>query len=170
MRWALNAALCALTAASSAAQAQPGLDPFLQRLLAAHNRERAAVGVPPLTWDPILAASARSYGPTLEAIGRLQHSPRASRPGQRENLWMGSKGYFTPEQMIGSWSAEKRFYRPGLFPGVSTTGNWIDVAHYTQMVWRTTTRVGCGIYRGVRMDWLICRYSPPGNIDNKPVF
>ena len=33
------------------------------RLLAAHNRERAAVGVPPLRWDPALAASAAYYGP-----------------------------------------------------------------------------------------------------------
>ena len=128
------------------------------------------VGVPPLQWDARLAAAAMSYGPALESSGRLQHSPRASRPGQRENLWMGSRGYFTPEQMVGSWAAERRHYRHGLFPNVTTTGNWADVAHYTQMVWRTTTHVGCGIYRGSRFDWLICRYSPPGNVDNKRAY
>jgi hypothetical protein len=170
MGWRLSAAAWSLGLVAASASAQPGLDPTSQRLLSAHNRERALVGVPPLQWDPLLAAAAMSYGPRLEATGRLQHSPKASRPGQRENLWMGSKGYFSPEQMVASWSAEKRYYRHGLFPNVSATGNWSDVGHYTQMVWRTTTRVGCGIYRGARFDWLICRYSPPGNIDNKAAF
>ncbi|MBA3578252.1 MAG: SCP-like extracellular, partial [Sphingomonas sp.] len=73
--------------APSAAQAQP-FDPVAARLLAAHNRERALVGAAPLQWDPFLAASAATYGPPLAALGgQLIHSPRASRPGQRENLW-----------------------------------------------------------------------------------
>src|SRR5688572_6766939 len=60
-----------------------------ERVLAAHNRERMAVGAPPLQWDPNLASSAASYGPTLARMGRLIHSPRTNRPGQRENLAMG---------------------------------------------------------------------------------
>lgn len=145
------------------------LDPVSRQLLDSHNRERAAVGVPPLQWDPYLARSAISYGATLAALGRLQHSPRASRPGQRENLWRGSARAYLPAQMVGTWAAEKRFFRPGLFPAVSTTGNWLDVSHYTQMIWRTTTRVGCGVYRTAQWDYLICRYSPPGNADGKRV-
>src|SRR4051794_37911724 len=62
------------------------------RLLDAHNRERAAVGSPPLEWDPYLAASARSYGPTLASLHSLVHSPRGTRPGQRENLAMAWHG------------------------------------------------------------------------------
>lgn len=145
------------------------LDPVSRQLLDAHNRERAMVGVPPLQWDPMLARSAISYGPVLAATGRLQHSPRASRPGQRENLWRGTAHAYLPAQMVASWAAEKRFFRPGIFPAVSTTGNWVDVSHYTQMIWRTTTRVGCGVYRSRQWDYLICRYSPPGNADGKPV-
>lgn len=151
-------------------QAQgPALDPLSARLLAAHNRERAAVGVPPLQWDPFLAASAASYGPAIAAAGRLQHSPRATRPGQRENLWMGTRGAFSPEQMVGNWAEEKSLFRPGIFPNVSKTGNWVDVTHYTVMIWPTTTRVGCAIYRSRSWDFLICRYSPPGNIDGTPL-
>jgi hypothetical protein len=37
------------------------------------------------------------------------------------------------------------------------------------MVWPTTTRVGCAVH-STDHDYLICRYSPPGNIDGKPVF
>lgn len=139
------------------------------RLLAAHNRERAAVGVPPLRWDPALAAAAASYGPTLQALGRLEHSARAPRRGQSENLWMGSRGYYSPEQMVGSWAQEKRFFRRGVFPNVSSTGNWLDVSHYTQMIWRSTTSVGCALHQSRSTDYLVCRYSPPGNVDGRPV-
>jgi hypothetical protein len=139
------------------------------RLLAAQNAERARLGVGPLQWDPALAAAAASYGPTLARLGRLQHSPKQLRPGQHENLWMGTHGAFSPEQMVGAWIAERAYYRPGVFPYVSRTGNWSDVGHYTQMVWRGTTRVGCAIYPARGWDYLICRYTPPGNVDGRPV-
>jgi hypothetical protein len=52
---------------------------------------------------------------------------------------------------------------------VSRTGRWNDVAHYTQVVWSRTTHVGCAIHSAARWDFLICRYSPPGNIDGRRV-
>ena len=164
----LTTAAAIAISASAAAQA-PLLDPVSMRLLVAHNQERTQVRAPPLQWDPTLAAAAASYAQTLAATGRMQHSPRASRPGQRENLWTGTRGAFTPEQMIASWVAEKRYFRPGIFPAVSTTGNWLDVSHYTTMIWPSTTRVGCAIGAGRSMDFLVCRYSPPGNIDGRPL-
>ena len=154
----------------AAAGAQPvALDIVSARLLAAHNAERARVGVPPMQWDPVLAAAALSYGPVLARLGTLQHSPKETRPGQRENLWMGTHYAYLPQQMVAPWIAEKRYFRPGIFPAVSSTGNWLDVSHYTTMIWPTTTRVGCAIYRTPALDFLVCRYSPPGNIDGKPV-
>jgi hypothetical protein len=178
----MNAVMTAFLALAAIAAASPqttapvpvvplivSLDPASQQLLAAHNRERALVGAPPLQWDPQLALAAISYGPTLAALGRLEHSPRASRSGQRENLWRGTSHAYLPGQMVGSWTDEKRLFRPGVFPAVSVTGNWLHVSHYTQMIWRTTTRVGCGIYRSSQWDYLICRYSPPGNTDGKLV-
>ena len=119
------------------------------RLLAAHNEERALVGHAPLAWDADLAASAASYGPALASLHRLVHSPRETRPGQRENLAMAWHGTLSPEQFVDLWSREKRMLQPGLFPAVSRTGQWEDVAHYTQMVWPTTTRVGCAIFSAI---------------------
>lgn len=153
-------------AASAAAQAPAGVD---QRILAEMNRERAAVGVPPLAWDPALAADAAAYVAVLAERGRLDHSPRASRPGQSENLWIGTRGAFTPEQMIGFWAAEKARFRPGVFPDVSSTGNWFEVTHYTQMIWRGTTRVGCATARDRSSDFLVCRFSPRGNVEGQRV-
>ena len=165
------AALVALAiAAPATAQPLEGASgEFAERLLAAHNRERALVGAPPMQWDADLATHAASYGPALAAMRRLVHSPRETRPGERENLAMAYHGTLSPEQLVGMWSNEKRLLQPGLFPAVSRTGRWEDVAHYTQMVWPTTTRVGCAIF-AADWDYLICRYSPPGNIDGKPIF
>lgn len=138
-------------------------------LLQAHNRERAQAGVAPLRWDPALAAGAAAYARRLAAAGSLSHSPRGERPGQGENLWMGTRGYFPVEQMAGAWASEKAHFRPGVFPGVSRTGHWADVGHYTQMIWPTTTHVGCALHSGPRHDILVCRYAPAGNIDGRRV-
>lgn len=168
----LATAATALAGAPPCLAATASIEPrssMPERILALHNRERAAVGAPPLTWDPVLAAAAASYGPTLASLGQLRHSPRDSRPGQRENLAMGSAGYFDFEDMTGFWIDEKRHFTPGKFPFVSSTGNWEDVAHYTQMIWRGTTHVGCALHRSGSVDYLICRYSPPGNTDGRPV-
>jgi hypothetical protein len=147
-----------------AGMARETLAGFETRVLALHNRERKAFGAPPLGWDPALAAAAASYGPTLAKLGKLAHSPAAGRPGQGENLWMGTHDAYRLEEMIGGWADEKRLFRSGLFPDVSKSGAWSDVAHYTQMVWPGTTRVGCAVHRTPRWDFLICRYAPAGNV------
>lgn len=166
----LLAATAFLSAAPAGAQQLGGATGVLaDRLLAAHNRERALVGAPPLEWDSRLAADAASYGPVLASLRHLVHSPRNARPGERENLAMAWHGTLSPEQLVDIWSREKLLLEPGLFPNVSRTGNWQDVAHYTQMVWPTTTHVGCAIF-AADWDYLICRYSPPGNTDGKPIF
>lgn len=134
------------------------------RLLAIHNRERAATGARPLVWDRTLASAADSYGPALERLGKLAHSPADSRRGQGENLWMGTRDAYQLEEMAEGWAAEKSLFRPGIFPNVSRSGNWSDVAHYTQMIWKGTSRVGCAVRKGRKWDYLICRYSPHGNV------
>lgn len=156
----LASALLALLVLPAPALAQSSV---AARLLAVHNQERSRLSLPPLQWDPGLAASAASYGPVLAKLGRLQHSTKAGRPGQAESLWMGTRGVFRPEEMVGNWLAEKADFRPGIFPNVSRSGNWQRVAHYTQIIWPTTTRVGCAIRSSRSWDYLICRYSPTGN-------
>ena len=155
-----------LAPAAMAAQPEPALD---RVVLAEMNRERAAVGVPPLVWDADLATAAAAHARQLAGLGRLEHSPRSSRPGQSETLWIGTRGVFTPAQAVGYWAAEKARFRPGTFPDVSTTGNWFDVSHYTQMIWPGTTRVGCAAAHNAASDFLVCRYSPRGNVDGQRV-
>jgi hypothetical protein len=142
---------------------------FEQRILVAHNRERAALGLLPLTWDRTLAAAAARYGPTLSRLGKLVHSDYSTRPGQGENLFMGTRGAYSLDEMTAGWVAEKKLFRPGRFPDVSRSNHVGDVGHYTQMIWRTTGHVGCAIYSDSKWDFLICRYSPPGNVLGRAV-
>jgi len=142
---------------------------FPARILAAHNEVRARAGVAPLAWDPALANAAAGYAVQLALTNSFQHSDRRARPGTGENLWMGTRGYYDYEAMVRGWSSEQRDFVPGIFPAVSRSGNWENVGHYTQMVWPTTTRVGCAVASNARNDYLVCRYSPAGNIDGRPV-
>jgi hypothetical protein len=136
---------------------------FSRQVLAEHNLERSRTGVPPLAWNDDLASEAQAWAQTLAREGWLRHASPAENGGAGENLWMGSAGYFAPEAMVDAFVEERRFYRHGAFPNVSRTGNWQDVGHYTQVVWRDTREVGCAVARGGGNDVLVCRYWPAGN-------
>lgn len=136
---------------------------FAVRAVAAHNRLRAAEAVAPVQWDRALASSADIYAAELARTGRFAHSPKAIRPGTGENLWMGTRGTFSIDQMVGDWASEKRHFRAGLFPNVSITGRWEDVGHYTQIIWPTTVRIGCAVRSSSRYDYLVCHYARSGN-------
>jgi len=157
-----------LALAAPAASAQPLLaGQFPVRIVAAHNAERAAVGAPPLVWDNALGSAAALYAQQMAFTGRFEHSDRKARRGVGENLWMGTHGAYSVEAMVGAWASEKRMFVPGIFPNNSRTGNWIDIGHYSQMIWPASQRVGCALASTARTDYLACRYAPAGNIDGK---
>jgi hypothetical protein len=136
-----------------------------QAMIAGHNGARAGVGVAPLRWNDRLAADAADYARTLARSGRFEHSkePRGASP-EGENLWMGTRGAYRYDEMVGGWVDERRYYRPAPTPDFSTTRRWEDVAHYTQIIWRGTTDFGCAMASNKTDDYLVCRYSPPGNV------
>ena len=140
---------------------------FASAVLAVHNSERAAAGAQPLCWNGELAQHAAEYAQQLARTGELVHAPRQGRGVERENLSEGNS-WWTTGQMLNNWVREKRNFHAGIFPNVCT-GDWSQCAHYTQMIWPTTTDVGCGEASGSGHKWLVCRYSPGGNRDGQPV-
>ena len=140
-------------------------------MLAAHNRARGDVGVAPLVWRDALAASAKGYAETMARTGRFEHAVQPMGPGrQGENLWTGTRGAYRFEEMAGHWVAERRDFVNLPTPQFSRTGRWQDVGHYTQMVWRGSTAVGCAIASNRTDDYLVCRYAPPGNVMGQAAF
>jgi len=140
-----------------------------QRLLAAHNAERQRVGVPPLAWSKKLAEHARKWAQTLAVADMIEHSNANADGGEGENLWFGTKGGYTPEEMVGAFVDEGKQFRNGIFPAVSTSGRWENVGHYTQLVWKDTREVGCSVVSNQRRDVLVCRYWPAGNVVGRAV-
>lgn len=164
-RAALALGLAALSPALLATSGSQTLN-FESRVLAAHNRERTMLGVAPLRWNPALARDAGAWAEHLTRVGYLVHYQEA--PGdpdpEGENLWAGTRGYYNLESMVGLWAAEKKVFRPGIFPANSRTGDLEDVGHYTQMVWRSSQEVGCALAHGRNDDFLVCRYAEGGNV------
>jgi len=143
---------------------------FDGRILAVHNRERQDLGLEPLSWNPALAESARRWAAYLAQTGRFEHAPENRSAPEGENLWAGTRGYYTPEAMVGAWIREKRFFRPGVFPDNSTTGRVEDIGHYTQVIWRATREVGCAEAASANEDILVCRYAEAGNYRGEQPF
>lgn len=137
---------------------------FKQRILALHNAQRAEVRLPPLVWDNGLAAGAESWVQHMAATGQYDHSDRHARRGIGENIWTGTHGAYSVEEAVKVWISDRKNFVPGVFPNVSISG-WYSVSHYTQIIWPKTLRVGCAMASNSTSDYLVCRYSPAGNID-----
>lgn len=152
------------TLAGFSANAAENTSQIAKQALSLHNQERATLGLPPLVWNERLAKSAETWAAKLSRSDVLQHEYQGDPSGQGENLWMGSRGYYSIDEMIGDWSAEKARFRRGKMPNISHQGDWEAVGHYSQMVWRETRAVGCAIAHSPDWDVLVCRYDPPGNV------
>ena len=152
-------------------------------MLATHNQFRIEVNIPKLKWSSSLAKTAQAYANKLATTGgcRLAHS---GKHGVGENLYWASpitqtvtssngetKTSFKPQDIVASsvveaWANEKRDYE------YSTNTCSADkvCGHYTQLIWKSTMRVGCAkAMCGDRSQVWVCHYSPPGNyIGQKP--
>ncbi len=140
----------------------PSAEPpgFAERVVRVHNRVRAAVGVGPLVWDANLAADARDWAAYLARTNQLMHHTPDGPDQQGENLFAGTARAYDVETMIDFWARER-----DLLPDPT---NWLpsleQTGHYTQMVWRDTSRVGCSIASNGDFEFLVCRYLSAGNV------
>ncbi len=120
--------------------------------LSTHNQLRAQHCVPALSWSNQLAATAQAWANRCV----FEHSTN----GLGENLAIGTSGAFSPASQIRSWYNEINDY--DFANGRSRTGR--AVGHFTQVVWRSTTQVGCGVATCQGQDLLVCNYARAGNV------
>jgi uncharacterized protein YkwD len=152
----------------SQANGSQSYPPEISEILEAHNAYRAEVGVPNLTWSSSLANSAKAWADYLVDANIIEHSQTN---GYGENIWAGTRSAYSLTDMVNYWGSEQRYFISNQpFPNLSTTGNWVDVGHYTQIVWRNTTEVGCGLSRSNNMDVFVCQYTPSGNFSGQRPF
>lgn len=139
-----------------------------------HNQVRAAVQtstpLPPMQWDPDLAATAAAWVAMCRdqdaPTGLIDHNPNRSVGHPYyvgENIFAG--GNATAQQAVNLWAAEKANY-----DYATNTCNGI-CGHYTQIVWRTSIKLGCakGTCPGLTYgSTIVCNYGPGGNTGGKP--
>jgi uncharacterized protein YkwD len=135
-----------------------------------HNNERDAVGSPPLRWSDSLAANAKNWAEHLAETLKgapITQASHSKGTGQGENLSQrgDSRGpsAISTADLLQGWVSEKNGYNLAPFDFNRDYAH----AHYTQMVWKTTTEVGCGTASSGNQVYLVCRYSPPGNYDRE---
>lgn len=166
-----------LTGCLLSAMTAQALDFDSKTMLAAHNRWRATVNVPPLAYSPELAASAQRWANHLKQHQQCQMEHSSSATPYGENLYWASARQWsdgtreiqpvTPEQVVDSWASERTDYDE--VNNRCAAGK--VCGHYTQLVWRSTTTVGCAV--AVCDDTLeqvwVCHYAPAGNwVGRKP--
>ena len=112
--------------------------------LAAHNGFRRQHGAVELQWSDKLEAEAQSHADRclFEHLG----------PG--ENL---GRGHESMTALTNAFYGEISNYDFGNPVFALNTG------HFTQVVWNSTTRLGCALGCDKFKLW-VCRYDPPGNV------
>ncbi|KAL3235048.1 Uncharacterized protein RNJ44_02836 [Nakaseomyces bracarensis] len=140
-------------AQTSSAASTAGLSDFASSMLNEHNVKRALhQDTNALTWSDELAAYAQNYADNYDCSGNLVHSGGP----YGENLALG----YTAVGSVDAWYDEISQYDYAN-PGFSEA-----TGHFTQVVWKGSTQVGCGIKTcgGVWGDYVICSYNPAGNV------
>ena len=146
-------------------------------VLCAHNKVRAQVSaadpsvspLAPLTWSATLADHAQKWADHLDTIGTCDVHDKSVNGIEGENLASGTSSY---TDAIDLWGYEQKCFKndpmPDIYNGQCDTytvnkcneyKDWRCAGHYSQIVWRNTKEVGCGMRKGC----VVCRYSPAGN-------
>ncbi|HEX3771138.1 MAG TPA: CAP domain-containing protein [Polyangiaceae bacterium] len=167
-------------------------------MTAAHNAVRAMVqttpALPDLVWSTTLAEYAQQWATQLagsastcaQPVHRTEAELQAK--GYGENLAAFEGGSFggiggmtssapvsTAQQAVNGWAGEVACWTYGKFMSTDkcdmtcTTNMHSDgCGHYTQIVWRKTMQLGCGVATCMNgkatEDIWICNYAPAGNI------
>lgn len=130
------------------------------QFLFAHNMVRAAKWELPLIWDTQLEKYARWWAGQRKADCAIRHSFPEYDFKLGENIYWGSGSAWTPSDAVHEWAAEERYYTYS----TNSCAAGQQCGHYTQIVWRTTRRVGCARVVCDSGDvFMTCNYDPVGN-------
>ncbi|XP_065217085.1 uncharacterized protein LOC135843215 [Planococcus citri] len=131
-----------------------------RRFVREHNDLRRKHGAPLLHVNLDLAEDSTDWSLDLAEENMLKRSKSDGVYG--ENLYWSSdlpdKFNVNEISPVQSWYSQSTKYN----------GNFkIETRDFTQMIWASTSEVGCGACSGSGGTYVICRYAPAGNIRGK---
>ena len=123
----------------------------------AHNRVRAAKGLEDLWWSEALVDVSMEWLVHLRDSGCMMEHNWDSPYG--ENLFWASYAS-NADEVVESWASEEEFYDYES----NSCQDGEQCGHYTQIVWSSTTQVGCAVLECTDGSELwMCNYDPAGN-------
>ena len=123
------------------------------------NNYRLQHGSPNVTYDLALQTGAQAFATTLAAEQRLYHSDQPYGENLFETSRTSSKYAAWWTQAIDAWYAEGVNYNYTYFMFNAST------AHYTQLVWAFTNKIGFGLGTDIHgYNYVVAWFSPPGNV------
>jgi uncharacterized protein YkwD len=137
-------------------------------MLNAHNQVRISATptpnppLPALQWSVQAASTAQTWADQCN----FTHNSRRGNLG--ENIAAATPNALTTAGVVQNWASEAAHYDYG----TNACAPGQVCGHYTQLVWRNTTHVGCATrvcdknspFQGfTRWQFWVCNYSPPGN-------
>ena len=119
-----------------------------QTILKLHNEKRALHKVPPLKWSNQAAEKAKQWADRCV----FAHS---NNKNYGENLASGHQNW---DEVMRDWYDKEIVHYNYNYPGFS-----MQTGHFTQIVWKSTKKVGCAMSPCGGRPLYVCKYWPPGN-------
>lgn len=118
-----------------------------------------------MKWSNEAANNAQKWAEQCTLSHSTKEQRKTSTSGCGENLFMASYKA-TWDKAIQSWYDEYKDFTYGLGPKTRKA----VIGHYTQVVWYSSSVVGCGIAYCPNQSlkyYYVCQYCPAGNIQGK---
>ena len=144
-----------------------------------HNTFRARHNVPRMFWNQRLADGAQTWADFLLQNGTVQHDnsiilttgeniavfrsirPRPLCRSRTDTLCLRCR------QVVTAWYNEISNYNFSSGGPIDPNQQWL---HFTQVVWRASTRLGVGVASGQNVHYIVARYRLRGNLGNSEDF
>ena len=146
----------------------------------AHNDLRQKYGSPPLKYSKSLENAAKKWATILQEDGcGMAHSHGKVGPTGENLYWASAYKTANSKDAEGQWiwhSTLKKVKDQEVVQAWYDEVQWYDYetdscekgqmcGHYTQVIWKTTTELGCAAMACEdRSQVWVCEYSPPGNV------
>lgn len=138
-------------------------------ILSSHNLVRSEYHLPKLIWDTKIEKQAQEWASTMMKNNTLAHSPSTFRRWMWENIY----SIVSSGQRIISDGSDATMLWYSEQPGYDSITNSCRIGsvcgHFTQMIWKTTQRIGCGQSTKKKGNtttiYWVCQYDPPGNYE-----
>lgn len=139
---------------------------FLKNMVDSINQHRAKHGAPPVELDQELVTYAKSRAEHIAEKGALVHDGTG---GHGENLYSSSSSQPVQAPAAAAsdaWYGEIKFYD---YETCATKDPKEAVGHFTQTVWKGSTRIGAGRVCGTEDNtwhdtYIAVNFSPAGNM------